>query len=281
MKKVIALSLSILFLLLCSCQNSEKKFEDVKQEFSQYTPSNDVALVLDDEVLYFHDHTLRLKDVLQREDAKFERVNLLNDKIYYVFKEKTAWKTYVLSIGRCDLDGSNNTILFEKENVDSDIRVFFNGGTATVLYFENEVRMALSYDVLTNTHSVSEAAEDDAQYQVRSKYKVEEKKGTFYVTDSATQDQAVIDEAFLQNTPYYDSLKKYDYSAYRASLGDGKILLVYRLNLERFDLFPKGYAMVIFEYRFDAKELVFMSALYPYDCEGYYLCYHTRIEELE
>lgn len=259
----------IVTILLCSCHVKNVTFDDVKGEFSDFSSSNDVAFVLDNQVLFFNDYVLDLGDQFADKDVRFHSVNLLNKKIFYVVSEKNGTKNSIF-LYQCEIDGSSPQKLFEQTDVDS-IKVTSSNESVLFKYQKNGAFMADRYNYLTNEYITIED-EEQATFAVKDllTYSVEKESKTFVVNNQETQEQHIIDENFLKQTSYFESLQKFQYYPFAYSLEANRVFLIYRLKIvKKGDLFPQGYAMIIFEYDFESKQLDFKSCIYPYDCEGY------------
>lgn len=60
MKTILSCLLAISFLFSCSCQKSSVEYIKVKEEFSQYNLIDNVALVVENQIVYFNDYELAL-----------------------------------------------------------------------------------------------------------------------------------------------------------------------------------------------------------------------------
>ena len=108
-------------------------------------------------------------------------------------------------------------------------------------------------------------------------YSVEVDKKRFEITDLNTQDTRIIDDSFLKQTEYYESMNKYGCYPCRYTLTENKITLFYHVKDTAF--LPSGYTTILFEYDWTLNELRCLSVLYPYECEGTLICYNLKDAE--
>lgn len=259
----------VVIILLCSCQVKSVTFDDVKGEFLEFSSSNDVAFVLDNQVLFFNDYVLDLGDQFVEKDVRFYSVNLLNKKIFYVVSEKNGTKSSIF-LYQCETDGGSPQKLFEQSEVTS-IKVTSSNESVLIRYKKNGEFVTEHYSYLTHEHLTIEGEEQvTLEAQGLLTYSVNKESKAFVVNHQETQEQHIIDENFLKQTSYFESLQKFQYYPFAYSLEANRVFLIYRLKIVKTgDLFPQGYAMIIFEYDFESKQLTFKSCIYPYDCEGY------------
>ncbi|MBE6553945.1 MAG: hypothetical protein E7666_06335 [Ruminococcaceae bacterium] len=264
MRKILCCLVSIITLFaVCSCGQNRIGFEDVKNEFAQYSPTNDVVCIVDEQCVFFGDHEVDLEDIMKG-DYNSVHASVLNDKIYYAVNQRQKGTWYFM-IYQCDLYGEQNELLFKRELSDVHVKVTRHEAILFIRYKENGEQKIDKYDILTSTYE--ESVEDEfAKYSPETKYLVKGKDNAFLLTDPKTNKTCVIDEAYLRETPYYESMRKFDYrSSYHYST-NGNLFLIYRMEAtEYFFDIPKGYTFVIFEYDFDQEELIFKTVVFPYD----------------
>ena len=80
-------------------------------------------------------------------------------------------------------------------------------------------------------------------------------------TNGETNEIRIIDDAFLKNTVYIESMEMYNYSPKRYDISNGHILLTYSIGAGDGWNFPH----LIFEYDFDTDTLVYKMLVFPYD----------------
>ena len=280
--------ISLLFLLLTSmlfssCGNVLDEYEIVKQEFSKYTPNNDVALVVEDRIVYFNDHTVDLEKVLpntQKQDVLWlSSVAVRNDLIYFVTQQRLD-KVWSVLLYRCDKNGENLTVLFEKHDVGKDVDAYVWNELIYIQYEVGDLTFVDYYNCSTQKYGSfgSGANIKYKDFLVESTtYSVKWNKGYFTVIDKEAQTEYDIDDSFLCRTEYYDSLKKFKYEPFTASKADDKVVLLYRIESGIID--PSRLLttiFVIFEYDVKSQELIFLTTLVPFDCEGIDFRYNVK-----
>lgn len=267
-------------LLLSSCSKETIAYETVLSEFSQYQNTNDTVLFLDP-YLYFNDYRINLDDFFpHRESPKdfiIEDATLLNDQIYFtvLIKEDRSWSTILY---RCGLRGENLEEVFGKANhgKSGDSKII----DGTVYYFKyndaNKVdEISSFYNIRTAQYGdVSELGFSNINDFLKNygNYRVEKMEKTFIVTDKRSQENRIIDDAFLRTTEYYQSLNKFGYGCAWYEILDGKVLLIYYLDIPSesswWVVFPVPPPVVVFEYDFEQNELIFKSTHDPFQYES-------------
>ena len=262
-----------------------------KDEFAKYfNGKNEVVLKIDD-YLHFETHVVT-KD--EREKLGVGDILVLESGIYCVGIDKN----HCVSIIRCDMYGKNAETVYKKQ-LPSLKRDFYVDSFADGFFIEYYTKDWLThidkYTLSTNTYESIAVGKNlklsDYTIKEDSRYKVEviksssfqdilclfkivpwsEIRGYFVITDTQTGVQKTIDDIFLQNTEYIDSMLMFEYGAWRSDISNGHILLTYSIGA--YDGTGWGYAFLVFEYDFETDDLEYKALVYPYDSEGIDMLY--------
>ena len=174
----------------------------------------------------------------------------------------------------CDLDGGNLQIIYSKI-LDTKSKVVINtqGDSYYIQYEKDDVVYIDKYTISTNVYENIDSGKDCSlsDYSAKSeisKYDIEvvenlspQEHGKFIITNSETNEIRIIDDAFLKNTVYIESMEMYNYGPERYDISNGHILLTYSIGAGDGWNFPH----LIFEYDFDTDTLVYKMLVFPYD----------------
>ena len=280
MKKILCLIL-LLSICLCSCsdQQEQERFADMKADFSKFNALKDVALVVGNDMIYFHDYEVDLEELI-KDDSQIYRVRgtvIGNDNMYLLVSKKANGE-WSFSICQCDLNGNNLQILHEQKNLDCEIiSAAVTEKLIYVKYKSQKTTFVDCFNYYTKEYLSLDNGKDlqieDYLERTPRPYSVKRTKDQFVISDN-TGEIAIIDEAFLKNTEYYDLMQKYEFLPFRYSLAYNKITLVYRVKAVSF--LPTGYPMLVFEYDVNSGDLVYLAVMNPFDCAGMDVLYNIK-----
>ena len=278
MKKILYMIL-LFSICLCSCNNQQNKFADMKEDFSKFGGSNSIALDVENEKLYFQDHEIDLEALIKddRDICRVKEVILRNDNIYLLVSRK-ANRRWSFSVSRCDLMGNNLQVLYEQKELDQEVRGRCQDGLLYIEYQSQKTTFVNLYNCNTEEYS-SLGSGNDVRYEdylspITRKYSVEKSKDQFVISDD-TKELAIIDTEFLKNTEYYDLMARYEFSPFMSTLTEDKITLIYRAK-PSYSLTTPYYSMLLFEYDIATNSLIYLTVLNPYDCEGMWVLYNIK-----
>ena len=81
------------------------------------------------------------------------------------------------------------------------------------------------------------------------------------ITDADLEACTIIDDEYLRNTIYIESMEKFNYSPKRVDISNGHILLTYGIGAGDGWNFPH----LVFEYDFDSNKLEYKLLAFPFD----------------
>lgn len=277
MKKLLCMVL-LLSIFLCSCRDSRELFADIKEDFSKFNASSDVALNMEDRIIYFNDYEVNIEELVDdgSQHSRVKTVCLRNDQMY-ILVSRCANKRWSFFLYRCDLKGNNLQVLYEKKDIDSDVSAEFR--VDELLYFEYKIQKTVYVDLFNciteeylSLGSGKDISLEDYDVKQQRSYSVEESKRGFVISDD-TKEIAVIDEDFLKNTEYYDLMKKHRFSPFQYSLTEDKITLIYRKEV----FLPFSYyPMLLFEFDVASNSLIFLGVMNLIDCDWVYTLYNVK-----
>lgn len=276
----------IFIFLICffvSC--SEDTTELANVEFSKYqNGENEVVLMIDYYNLYFDNHTVKLNDIDRT--LRSQTIMFYNNKIYYISYEHYDGDldSILISIKSCDYYGNDIITVFSKKinvknfnNIDEKIinNIYY------IEYKINNIVFIDSFDVAKgeykNVTSGKNCSLSDYEKEVEYKYYIEvvknsspEEHGHFVLTNLKTNETIIIDDEFLNNTIYIESMKKFNYGPSRVDVSNDHILLSYGIGAGD----GWNYSYLIFEYDFSTNSFEYKALVFPYDTvpiEIYYL----------
>lgn len=215
---------------------------EAKNEFAQYFNGIDEVAVLWDKELYFENYTHVFGDEVVRNS-----ITVLDNHIFWCTRNQSARGQYELAIHRSNTDGSNDEIVFSKANYDKGTSVIATGEFLFIKHYHSEQSVRETsidrYNLLTNNYE--NVAQSEADLDVKDFLPEKEKPmydiqtisnksskehGLFVVTDLLSKTEYIIDDDFLHNTIYVESMLKFNYGPRRADISNGHIYLTYSIG---------------------------------------------------
>ena len=252
-----------------------------KIEFSQYYDGkNNVAISLWDK-LYFEEYVLKNEDF---HPDHCTTSNLVFDgKIYFAAFSKIENNIRKMNIYSCDLTGENKNLVYSKEYfTDRQIEIQTQEDSYYIKYENSDIVFIDQYCVSTNEYKNLSSGEGVtlsdliSNNQTCEKYSLElvedeqeKRRGRFVITDLETNEVRVINDDYLKNTKYIDSMQKFGYSPMRCDLSNGHILLTYSIGAGD----GWNYSHLVFEYEFDENEIEYKLLAFPNEMTPVFLLY--------
>jgi len=275
LKNIFIVTLVLLCLGLVSNCNREDTTQLAKDEFEKYdNGKNEVVLNIEDN-LYFEDYILMRDDMPSHITGTYI---FHQNSIYYLRivstgilnKHKEAFQVY-----SCDLYGKNSKLVYSKNmDVYGTVKVQAQGDSYYFQYTKNDLVFIDRYTISTNTYETVYSGTDcrisDYIQEEESQYSIEitensfyptKERGKFVITDSETGTKRIIDDDYLKNTIYYQSMNMFGYGPDRFDISKGHILLTYGIGAGD----GWNYPYLIFEYDFETDTLEYKMLAFPFD----------------
>lgn len=281
MKKICLSFLLIMSLFLTSCM--EDTTQEAKEEFSKYFSGNNEVVLLYSNKLYTETSTFGM-DLAKGENFTN---GLLFDQgtVWFSTSKINGLSNYTVNIYKANLDGSDMELVFTKDGYKTSTLAYATNGVFYIKHhtkskFFPSSRLIDKYSLADGTYENIAAGEDCdlSDYRVKEtrRYTVEVEKnktlqehGKFTVTDTETGISKVIDDAFLDNTEYIESMKIFNYGPFRSDISNGHILLTYSIGAGD----GWNYSYLIFEYDFEENTLEYKMLAFVGDSEGAKIIY--------
>lgn len=272
MKKICLLFLTILTLLLTSCRQDTTQL--AKDEFSKYYNGKDEVVLNIEDNLYFENHILKREEL--EPGSSYGTIVFYGDLIYYISINslKKKYRNEYINIYSCDHYGKNEKIIYSKEiNTYSDITIKNYKDSYYIEYKKNKLIYVDKYTISTGIYENIASGKDCSlsdyiQKEEQSRYSIEvienispQEHGKFIVTDLEKGLSNIIDDEYLRNTIYIESMEKFNYSPKRVDISNGHILLTYGIGAGDGWNFPH----LVFEYDFDSNKLEYKVLAFPFD----------------
>ena len=272
MKKICFLFLTVLTLLLTSCRQDTTQL--AKDEFSKYYNGKDEVVLNIEDNLYFENHTLKREDLEQTH--LYGSVVIYEKSLYYLSLESSnfGFKNDSINVYSCDFYGNNTEKVYSKVlNINSKVDMEIYKDNFYIKYKKDKLVYIDKYTISTGIYENIASGKDCglSDYmpkEEQSRYSIEvienispQEHGKFIVTDLETGLSNIIDDEYLRNTIYIESMQKFNYSPKRVDISNGHILLTYGIGAGDGWNFPH----LVFEYDFDSNKLEYKLLAFPFD----------------
>ena len=274
MKKICFLMISIFALLLASCGDDTTQL--AKDEFSKYDSGNDEVVLLHNDVIYTGKQELDFATLVKNEEPN-NGILIKEDKILFSTSVQNSKFDYTLNIYETDLQGTETQLFFSKDGFKTHPWAYADDDN---FYIEHYSENALSqdgkvidrYSVNDNQYETVASGKDcglsDYVQEEISQYSIEmventspQEHGKFVIIDSDTGIERILDDEYLKNTIYYESMQMFNYGPKRFDISNGHILLTYGIGAGD----GWTYAHLVFEYDFDSNTLEYKLLAFPHD----------------
>jgi len=275
MKKICVLLLTILTLLLTSCGEDTTRL--AKDEFSKYyNGRNEVVLNYLDN-LYFENYILSLSDLIEKSEFNNGLI-IKQDKFFFSTSTENSMYDFTLNIYEANLQGTNVKMIFSKDGYKTHPWVYAIDEMFYVEFYSNNAfdlksKLIDKYTISTRIYENVASGEDCSlsdyfQSNSQSRYSIEvvenispQEHGEFIITDLENGITNIIDDDYLKDTIYIESMEKFNYSPMRFDISNDKILLTYGIGA------GDGWnnAHLIFEYDFNLNKLKYQLLAFPDD----------------
>ena len=270
MKRVIALLCLFVVLLTTTCRKDTTQI--AKDEFAKYhNGKNEVVLSLWNN-LYFEEHTLPSEDFHSRD--LYRSIAFYKGSVYYMSLDNTdeGSKNKRITVYSCDLYGNDTEEVYSKQlNTRKNVNVKTDGDSYYIKYVEDGVsvldKYTISTDLYENLFRGEECNLTDYVPEEKLRYNVEmiknlspQEHGKFVITDTETGAQKTIDDDYLSDTIYIESMEMFNFGPERVDISNGHILLTYWIGAGD----GWTYSHLVFDYDFESDTLEYKLLAFPY-----------------
>lgn len=246
-----------------------------KDEFSKYyNGKNEVVLVQAFDV-YFESY--EVKNVM----AEFNSIIFCDEIIYYINADSDS-RSMDINFYSCDYYFEKNKKIYSKKiYLDNFIGVKKDKNSFYIAYKKDKLTHIDKYTISTGIYENIVIGKDlDVSYYLpkkeQSKYNVEvienispNEHGKFIITDTETGIKKIIDDEYLKNTIYIESMEMFGYGPSRAVISNGHILLSYEISAR----YGGSYSHLIFEYDFESNQLEYKLLAFTVDAYSLEITY--------
>lgn len=272
MKKICLLFLTILTLLLTFCRQDTTQL--AKDEFSKYYNGKDEVVLNIEDNLYFENHILEHESLNPKNS--YGSIVFHENLIYYasINSLKKKYRNEFINFYTCDCYGENTNIIYSKEiNTNSNITLKTYKDNFYIKYKKDKLVYIDKYTISTGIYENIASGKDCNLFdyvpkEEQSRYSIEvienispQEHGKFIVTDLEKGLSNIIDDEYLRNTIYIESMEKFNYSPKRVDISNGHILLTYGIGAGD----GWNYPHLVFEYDFDSNKLEYKLLAFPFD----------------
>lgn len=245
-----------------------------KDEFSKYFNGKEEVVLNIEDNLYFENRVLECESFEPKNS--YGSIVFHKDLIYYmsINSLKKKYRNEYIYIYSCDYYGKNTNIVYSKEiNTNSDITVKTNKDSYYIKYKKDKLNYIDKYTISTGVYENLASGKDCElsdyfQSEEQSRYTIEmienispQEHGKFIITDLETGIAKTIDDDYLKETIYIDSMEMFNYGPERFDISNGHILLTYGIGAGD----GWNYPHLVFEYDFDSNTLEYKLLAFPFD----------------
>ena len=275
MKKPFLSFLIVFVFTLSSCWR-EDTTQSAKNEFSKYFNGKDEVVLNIDDNLFFENYLLDL-DGIVKDNEHNGGIIVKQDCLYFSTTKQNSMFDYTLNIFESNLDGTNVENIYSKEGFKTHPWAYAIDDVFYIEHYLNNAfdlnsksidRYIISTGKYENIASGKNINLSDYMSKEQSRYSFEtienetpKKHGKFIITDLEKNLSTTIDDDYLRDTVYIESMEKYNYSPKRVDISNGHILLTYSIGAGD----GWNYPHLVFEYDFDTNKLEYKLLAFPYD----------------
>ena len=275
MKKIYLLFLTILSLLLTSCRPDTTQL--AKDEFSKYYNGKEEVVLNIEDNLYFENYMLDL-DGLIKDNEYNNGLIVKQDRLFFSASKENSMFYFTLNIYESNLQGTDIKLVYSKDGFKTHPWAYAIDDVFYIEHYSNnaldlESKLIDSYTISTGIYENIASGKDCSlsdymPKEEQSRYSIEvienispQEHGKFIVTDLEKGLSNIIDDEYLRDTIYIESMEKFNYSPKRVDISNGHILLTYGIGAGD----GWNYPHLVFEYDFDSNKLEYKLLAFPFD----------------
>lgn len=275
MRKIYLLFLTILTLFLTSCRQDTTQL--AKDEFSKYYNGKDEVVLNIEDNLYFENYELDLNGLVKGNEHNNGFIINQSNFFFSASKENSMFN-FTLNIYESNLQGTDIKLVYSKDGFKTHPWAYAIDDVFYIEHYSNNVldfesKLIDSYTISTGIYENIASGKDCSlsdymPKEEQSRYSIEvienispQEHGKFIVTDLEKGLSNIIDDEYLRNTIYIESMEKFNYSPKRVDISNGHILLTYGIGAGD----GWNYPHLVFEYDFDSNKLEYKLLAFPYD----------------
>lgn len=275
MRKICLLFLTILTLFLTSCRQDTTQL--AKDEFSKYYNWKDEVVLNIEDNLYFENYELDLNGLVKGNEHNNGFIINQSNFFFSASKENSMFN-FTLNIYESNLQGTDIKLVYSKDGFKTHPWAYAIDDVFYIEHYSNNVldfesKLIDSYTISTGIYENIASGKDCSlsdymPKEEQSRYSIEvienispQEHGKFIVTDLEKGLSNIIDDEYLRNTIYIESMEKFNYSPKRVDISNGHILLTYGIGAGD----GWNYPHLVFEYDFDSNKLEYKLLAFPYD----------------
>ena len=275
LKKICLLFLTILTLLLTSCKQDTTQL--AKDEFAKYYNGKDEVVLNIENNLYFENYELDLNGLVKGNEHNNGLIINQRNFFFSAFKENSMFN-FTLNIYESNLQGTDIKLVYSKDGFKTHPWAYAIDDVFYIEHYSNNAldlesklidRYAISTGIYENIASGKDCSLSDYMpKEEQSRYSIEvienislQEHGKFIVTDLEKGLSNIIDDEYLRNSIYIESMEKFNYSPKRADISNGHILLTYGIGAGD----GWNYSHLVFEYDFASNKLEYKLLAFPFD----------------
>ena len=275
MKKICLLFLTILTLLLTSCREDTTQL--AKDEFSKYYNGKDEVVLNIEDNLYFENYELDLNGLVKGNEHNNGLIINQSNFFFSASKENSMFN-FTLNIYESNLQGTDIKLVYSKDGFKTHPWAYAIDDVFYIEHYSNnaldlESKLIDSYTISTGIYENIASGKDCSlsdymPKEEQSRYSIEvienissQEHGKFIVTDLEKGLSNIIDDEYLRNTIYIESLERFNYGPERVDISNGHVLLTYGIGAGD----GWNYPHLVFEYDFDSNKLEYKLLAFPFD----------------
>lgn len=275
MRKICLLFLTILTLFLTSCRQDTTQL--AKDEFSKYYNGKDEVVLNIEDNLYFENYELDLNALVKGNEHNNGFIINQSNFFFSASKENSMFN-FTLNIYESNLQGTDIKLVYSKDGFKTHPWAYAIDDVFYIEHYSNNVldfesKLIDSYTISTGIYENIASGKDCSlsdymPKEEQSRYSIEvienispQEHGKFIVTDLEKGLSNIIDDEYLRNTIYIESMEKFNYSPKRVDISNRHILLTYGIGAGD----GWNYPHLVFEYDFDSNKLEYKLLAFPYD----------------